>query len=47
LNWLTGISQGLKADSFLVFDELAHHEVFAEDFLIAKTDGVDFAELRR
>ena len=38
---LPGFERGL----FLVFDELADHEVFAEDFLIGEAGGVDFAEL--
>jgi hypothetical protein len=35
---------GLESGLFLVFDELADHEVLAEDFLIGEAGGVDFAE---
>ena len=36
---------GLERGLFLIFDQLADHEVFAEDFLIGEAGGVDFAEL--
>jgi hypothetical protein len=41
---IDGHFPGLEGGLFLVFDELADHEVFAEDFLVAEAGGVDFAE---
>jgi hypothetical protein len=35
---------GLEGGGFLVLDELADHEVFAEDFLGGEAGGVNFAE---